>query len=185
MKKAARMRYSTGFTLIELMVTIAIAAILMMVAVPSYVQFVRNAELSEAVSNMVSALNAAKSTALKTGKNTYVVPAVATDGWKSGWQVFADNDWDGTFSSGDEVIAEYKTIPVSITISFPAAAVGMVNPFPSNYVLFNGSGYPRVAGGGVANGHLKLTNSYRASTVVFDRAGRVRSCKSGETGCPG
>ena len=35
-----------GFTLIEMMITLAIAAVLMMVAVPSFLAFQRNAELT-------------------------------------------------------------------------------------------------------------------------------------------
>ena len=179
--RRGRMR---GFTLIELMTTIAIAAILMVVAVPSFVQFMRNAELSDAAGNMVSALNAAKSAALKTGKNTYVMPMVGADGWKSGWRVFADNDWDGTFSSGDEVILEHQALPSSVVVTVMGADVGTINPFANNAVLFNGSGYPRVTGGGVANGKLRLSNDYRGTVVVVNRVGRVRSCRSGEANCP-
>ena len=39
MKHSLRMERTRGFTLIELVVTMAIAAVLMMVAVPSFVNF--------------------------------------------------------------------------------------------------------------------------------------------------
>ena len=42
-----------GFTLMELMVAIAIIGLLMVVAIPSYIQFVQRTARSEAVGNVV------------------------------------------------------------------------------------------------------------------------------------
>jgi type IV pilus assembly protein PilE len=44
------MRSSSGFTLIEIMVTVAIVAILSAIAIPSYSEYVRRARITEAVS---------------------------------------------------------------------------------------------------------------------------------------
>jgi type IV pilus assembly protein PilE len=46
------MRKASGFTLIELMITIVVVAILTAIAVPSYIQYIQRGKISEAVSNL-------------------------------------------------------------------------------------------------------------------------------------
>jgi type IV pilus assembly protein PilE len=49
---AARLRLQRGFTLIELMVTVAIVAILGMVALPAYQDYVRRGQIPDGLSNL-------------------------------------------------------------------------------------------------------------------------------------
>lgn len=165
-----------GFTLIELMITIALAAILMLVAVPSFVQFQRNAQLSDAVSNFISAANTARANAMKQGLNTYLVPNVAGTGWSSGWMVYADSNWNQAFDLGtDEVILRHEALSPTVTVD------GSGLP---GYMMFNGSGYPRLNSGGFGAGKVVMSNiSPRSSSIILDSAGRVRSCKTNSTGC--
>ena len=65
---------SAGFTLIELVVTIAIAAVLAALAVPSFIQYQRNSELTSLTNSLLAAVNAAKGEAMKTGRNAFVIP---------------------------------------------------------------------------------------------------------------
>ena len=60
MKKTAAHRRNGGFTLIELMVTIALAAVLMTIAAPSFVQYQRNSELTSLTNSLLAAINAAE-----------------------------------------------------------------------------------------------------------------------------
>lgn len=167
-----------GFTLVELMVTIAVATILMMVAVPNYLTFQRNAQLSEAVSNFMSAVNAARGNAIKQGRNTYMIPLVGTD-WASGWQVYTDLNWDQAYTAGtDELVLENSAPSSALTITTPTA-----NSLASGYLLFNGSGYPKLKAGGLATGKIVMANAYRTSIVNIDGTGRVRSCKKNLTDC--
>ena len=171
-------RQQAGFTLIELMVTIAIASVLMLVAVPSFVQFQQNAKLSEAVSGFISAANAARANAMKLGLNTYLVPNGA--GWSTGWFVFTDSNWNATFDSGtDEVVLSHEALNSDITI----ATIG-ASSLTDGYLLFNGSGYPRLKNGGFGGGTIVISNtSPRSSSIIINPSGRVRSCKTGSTGC--
>ena len=169
---------SRGFTLVELMVTIALATILMMVAVPSFVQFRRNAQLSDSVSSFMSAINTARANAMKQGRNTYVVPLNGTS-WSSGWRVFADVNWDQSYTAGtDELVQETAAPSTEVTITTPSS-----DALAAGYFLFNGSGYARKKDGTISNAKMVMANSYRSSTINIDTVGRVRSCKTGSTGC--
>ena len=171
-------RRVSGFTLVELMVTIAIATILLMVAVPSYITFLRNSQLSDAVNSFMGAVNTARGNAIKQGRRTYLVPL---DGaaWSSGWRVYADVNWDGVYTAGtDELVFESAAPDPALTITTPTGS-----SLASSYLLFNGSGYPKLSNGAFATGKIVMANAYRSSTVNIDGTGRVRSCKTGSTGC--
>lgn len=172
----------TGFTLIELMVTIAIAATLMMVAVPSFVQFQRNARLSDAVSSFISAANTARANAMKQGVNTYLVSATGTN-WSSGWLVYSDANWNQIFDEGtEEVVLRHEALGTDLAITTPGA-IGGPNSLVDGYLMFNGSGYPRLKSGNFSNGSIEIRTTERRRTVIFDQIGRVRSCTTGSTGC--
>ena len=172
-----------GFTIVELMVTIAIAAVLMMVATPSYTTFIRNSQLSDAVGEFMAATNAARGNAIKQGIKTYLVPKTGTD-WSTGWYVFADGNWDGVYTASDpkDVLIMQSPAPNSIlTVSTPA---GINSTLTSGYLLFNGSGYPKMTNGGLAAGRLKIANgTTRAVFVIVSTTGRVRSCVENTTTC--
>lgn len=169
-----------GFTLIELMVTIAIATVLMMIAVPNFVQFQRNAQLSDAVSNFIAAANAARANAMKQGVNTYLVAASGTS-WNSGWVVFADANFDKTYNVGTEdQILSREALSSNIIIKTRSGS-----SLADGYLLFNGSGFPRLKAGSFAAATIEFTSGARTRSVIVDLAGRVRSCKTGEsTDCP-
>ncbi len=76
-----------GFTLIELMVTIAIVAILLGIGVPSFQGFVAGQRVKTASYDISSALTLTRSEALK--RNADVVITPASGGWQNGWTVTA------------------------------------------------------------------------------------------------
>jgi type IV fimbrial biogenesis protein FimT len=168
-----------GFTLIELLVTIAIAAVLMLVAAPNFVQFRRNAQLSDAVSNLILSAGTAKSNALKTGRNTFVQVNDTGVGWRSGWFVFVDNNWNNQYDiASDTVVMRHDALVADITVTPTASTT-----FADGYLMLNGNGFPKTKAGGIGNGTLTLSVTNKSSNVIMDTAGRVRSCKTGTTGC--
>lgn len=90
------MRYQHAFTLVELMITIAVAAILLTVAIPSFRGTIQNNRITAQANDLVGALNLARAEAVARG--TAVTACASTDGttcsetttWNSGWIVTID-----------------------------------------------------------------------------------------------
>jgi type IV fimbrial biogenesis protein FimT len=108
------MRRARGMTLIELMTTIAIAAILTMIAVPSFTKIIALQRVKSASSNLQVALLTGRSEAIKRNANVTVKSNAASADWSSGWRVA-----DGTTSA---VIANYPATS-NLTITGPASGV--------------------------------------------------------------
>lgn len=172
-----------GFTLVELMVTLALASVLMMIAVPNYISFSRNSQLSDVVSNFVAGFNAARSNAMRVGLNTLMVPQDTGVGWSSGWMIFTDTNWDNAYTAGtDTLVAQHPAIPARAGITVTVNG-GLPNSLSANYLLFNGSGFPKLQSGAFSNGSIVFNNVDRSTTIIYSQAGRIRSCKTGSSDC--
>lgn len=80
-----RRHIAAGFTLIELVITIAIVAILLAVALPNFHDFVIHSTVNSTANDLVGALNTARAEAVKRGRP---VAVIANGGnWNTGWQV--------------------------------------------------------------------------------------------------
>lgn len=191
--KGAVVPRSAGFTLIELMVAIAVAAVLLAVAVPGFTAFQRNSELAVAVNGTVASLNAARSEAMKRGRRAYMVPQ---DGarWASGWVVFVDG--------GDAPDQRYDATD-DITVQTQAALPGYFSVVGSQtanesppYVMFDPSGYPLQKSGGfgslsivIARNDLGTGSASLAQTrrIIISPTGRIRTCRpasANDDNCP-
>ena len=81
-----------GFTLIELMVTLAVAAVLLAVAIPSYRTMILNNGQDSVVDAVMTALNYARNTALSGNQSITLCPnggGVCGPTWNTGWIVTA------------------------------------------------------------------------------------------------
>ncbi|WP_417546107.1 GspH/FimT family pseudopilin [Marinobacter sp.] len=95
-------KQSLGFTLIELMVTLALVAVIAAFAIPSFTTMIANSRLVSTSNDIVGALSYARSEAIKTGRRVSVNP---TDGanWANGMSVWIDNNSNGSMQDSEEL----------------------------------------------------------------------------------
>ena len=79
-----------GFTLVELMVTIAVAAILIGIAMPSLSNLSASNALKSTTRELISTINTARSQSISTRTQIQVNPA--SSGWDAGWSIVYAND---------------------------------------------------------------------------------------------
>jgi len=79
----------SGFTMVELLVTVAVSAILLSIAVPSFTNMVQNNRLTAQANQFIITLNYARSEAIKRGATIDVIATndTAANEWGGGWKV--------------------------------------------------------------------------------------------------
>lgn len=82
------MKQQSGFTIIELMITLAILGIILAIAVPAISDFTIKQRVSSQANEMMLSLALARSEALKLNRDVRIIPRTATaSGWSDGWCV--------------------------------------------------------------------------------------------------
>ncbi len=145
------MKNQRGMTILELMVAIAIGAILVAVGVPSFVTTIRNSEMTSATNAMVASLHTARSEAVKRRARVTVCRSdnsgddpVCSAGGDS-LTVFMNTSNDGTINAGDEVIANQRWLPDTIDVDFDTVPVAF---------SFTATGFTRDLAGDAVSGDL-------------------------------
>ncbi|WP_039049938.1 GspH/FimT family pseudopilin [Comamonas thiooxydans] len=111
-----RRHFSRGFTAIELMVTVAILAVLAGLAAPSFNPIIERWRVRQVSEELQSTLYFARSEAVKRGGGIVILRNTSTDGctisdtdtdaWNCGWLVFVDKNSDGVKDNGEEVLQQ-------------------------------------------------------------------------------
>lgn len=166
-----------GFTLIELIITVAIAAVVVVVGIPMFRETVSQNRLTATVNNFVTALNLTRSEAIKRGtrvtlcKSTDGATCAVTGGYEQGWIVFVDappmaeRDADNTQELLVRVYERLSGVGLTLT----------GNAMVSDYVSYDSSGVARLKTGAFQAGTLTLCESPMGRQVVLGSAGRIRT----------
>lgn len=165
---------AAGLTLIELLVTIAIAAILAGLAAPSFRELLASNRLKSQASAMLSSLLLARGEAIK--RNGRVVLCKSADGaactvdggWEQGWIVFADGNNNAALDAGETVIQRQAALGEGLRLT------GNTNI--ANYVSYGSTGEVRTTAGAIQPGTFTLchssTSEGKAREIAVSATGR-------------
>jgi type IV fimbrial biogenesis protein FimT len=109
----------TGFTLVELMITVAILGIILSLSVPSFQQWIRDSSTLSASSDLYDALQRARSEAIRLGTTVSLRSKSATDGsWEDGWCIAQNTpaNCNGTLLSDYQASTGNVSITDSISL---------------------------------------------------------------------
>lgn len=166
------MKRSRGVTLIELMVTLAVAAILLTVAAPDWRRMVAQHQLRAVVSDLYHDIALARSQAIARNTRVMLVP-VEEASWDAGWTVMVDHDGDRRPGAGDELLSVHQAVPPGIRIS--SVFTAQHAPF---YIAFNGTGRGCSDTSSVAArwGSLSISGEGQVRRIRISMLGRARVC---------
>jgi type IV fimbrial biogenesis protein FimT len=174
-----------GFTLLELMITLALAGILVTLAVPSMRQFMRNGRLATASNDLLHSLSLARTEAIKRQSGRVTVCASADPnaadsalacsyGTMSGWIVFVDANSDGQFDNGTDTVLSRGAASDKVTVKSDHDGI----------VCFSQTGFqPPNCGGQEPTQHVVICDERgdtamgadsTARTVLITQTGRSR-----------
>lgn len=166
-----------GFTLLELLITVALVAIVLAIGIPSFRDMMRENRLTAYANEFLGALAFTRSEAIKRGQRVVLCKSsngsqcTADSGYAQGWIVFVaqPNATKAEINSNADILRVYGALPVGMTF------VGN-NPVKS-YVSYNSDGLSRSFGGGFQAGTLTLCHENKGREVIINSTGRARIAK--------
>ena len=168
------MKRARGFSLVELMMVLVVAAVLIGLASPEMRGMIKRRRLDAAVADLFGAIELARSQAIARGSRVQLVPLEpAGSNWSHGWVVFVDTDGDRRPGPDEEVIASHGPLADGIVTSFN---------FTSNkqpyYIAYNGAGRSCSDSSALAArwGTLSLHQDGQIRRIRINLMGRARVC---------
>jgi type IV fimbrial biogenesis protein FimT len=154
----SRKRRQHGFNLLELMVTVTIAAVVLGIGVPTFTEVLANNRMAGAANDLVTAVHTARTEAVKRRATVTICASSNWDaanpdcdlgGGTAGWIVFTDTDGDVSVDApGDTVVLTHAPLADGLTFDIDAGA--------SPYMQFGGNGFPQTAAAGVPITNIQL-----------------------------
>jgi type IV fimbrial biogenesis protein FimT len=127
---------AAGFTIIELMITLAVIGVLLALAAPSFSDIILSSRLSSYANDFVASTHLARSEAIK--RNARVSICVSANGtscttgnWSQGWVVFHDANNNDAIDSGEAVIERRAALIPGFSMTSSGGALLRFDPAAS------------------------------------------------------
>lgn len=165
-----------GFTLIELMVTLAVAAIVVAMAVPSFQSVLNGSRLAGATNEMITSLQLARAEAIRRNARAGVCMSADTNAGEGadcatasvdGWITFVDANDDGDFDTGTDTLLRTTLLDGPLTY-------GLSPGIGANTVMFRPDGLARDEDGGGGAGTGLLDGTIRFCIATTQPANNAR-----------
>ena len=158
-----------GFTLVELLVVLAIAAILLSVGVPSLAGMIQGKRLTTTANSFLSSIHLTRSEALQRGQRVDMVPVDEGGDWAKGWTVFVDDNGNQRPDDGEKVVFSHEALPAGLRVE------ANLTDSTVQYLAYNGAGRTRTN-----------ASNYRTQfgTFTFELGGKSRKVKLNFLGRP-
>jgi len=186
LQKNSPMKNLSGFTLIELMITIVIAGILLAVGVPSFNAFAANNRLTTQVNSFVTAVNFTRSEAIKRSSSVTICKSntgtSCAGNWSDGWVVFDDINNNGAINAGDTIILVHGALQNDNTLISSANRIsyssqGLAPGFNNTFTLCDNRGATKAKAIITSNtGRVRLAIDSNADGTVEDGSGSNITC---------
>lgn len=105
-----------GFTLVELMVTVSIAAILLAIGVPPFSRLISSNRMATQTNELVASLNLARAEAVRRSAGVSLRTDATSNEFAGGWKVFIDSDLDGTLASASDTLRQAAALAAKTTV---------------------------------------------------------------------
>jgi type IV fimbrial biogenesis protein FimT len=183
-RRAPGLESARGFTLVELLVAIAIAGVLTTVAAPAMTRMLGANRVQTESSSLVNDLQFARTEAVKQGLPVSVCASAdettcaATNTWHKGWIIFRDKAGDGVRdASADGPVLRKRT-------AFKGGDTFVASP-AITAVTFNREGFTSNLGTSVVTFKLHTADNVAKSTrcVAVSIGGRLTSQAAGQGAC--
>ena len=171
-----------GFTLVELLIGLSLAALLCAIALPFYGEWIADYQVRNNAELLAGTMNIARAEAIKRGRRVNLCKSAdgrqcaTAGGWEVGYVVHVDADRDGDIDAGEAALRVQQPATPGITIRG--------NRPVADYVSYTSLGSARLLNGGLQMGTLTVCKSGRlAIDVVLANSGRARLQKTA-VACP-
>ncbi len=166
------MKRSQGVTLVELMVTVAVLAIIAMIAVPSFQNLIIQNRVTSITNDFVAALQLARSEAIRRGHSVTVCKSsdgtnCVTSGntWEIGWIVFHDTNGNSARDGSEPLVRVWPALPAGYTLRPNSATFNNAVRFTAQGRLSAGVGATfQTCRNGTAQGRDVVIDLYRIRT---------------------
>lgn len=179
-RRGSSTRWPAAFTLVELMVALAIASILLGIGVPFTRDLVQAQKITAAANDFFASMHLARAEAMRRGTRVDMVPLDGAGDWAKGWVIFVDANNNLRPDAGEETIFLHDPLPPGISVK------ASLTDTKVQYLAYGASGRTRTHASSQRPqfGNFTFTLDKQVRKITLNFLGRARICNPArETSC--